>query len=419
MTDRVITFSTQRTLAFFLAAALAVLASSASANCGLPAGDVRLLSNVHGVVQLIVDRLKACEDGDFSISANLNSQHGTIQVPALSVTPAQYDVVVVANSSLTSVLTADLVRPLDDLIAKYGEQLAPNQFVSLDGQTFAIAFMANSQHLFYREDVLEKAGVQVPTSYEEVIAAAHAIREAGIMRYPLAATMSGELLAYEFVNMYLGLGGELFKPGSAKASLDMNLALQALDILQQMTGYMNPDYLTFNSDAVIRMWEAGEVALVNLWGSQAAEFDPEVSPSPEIATKTRFAAAPTVGGRNVPATTMWWDGFAIARNITDEDAAVAFQTMMYGLSPEVAQDNPDAAVWLLRGAEPRPMAVGVHASMAGGAPSYPMAPYMPLLSNAFATNLAAFFTGRESAEQSLNDALRDYETAAQQAGFLN
>jgi hypothetical protein len=39
-----------------------------------------------------------------------------------------------------------------------------------------------------------------------------------------------------------------------------------------------------------------------------------------VAENTVFAAAPTVGGGTIPATTIWWDGFAIAQNISDEDA---------------------------------------------------------------------------------------------------
>lgn len=407
---------------FFTAAAvsgLALIGTPALADCGLPSGEVRLLSNVHSSVQLVVDRLQACDDEGFSISANLNGEHDTIQVPALTGTPAEYQVVVIANSSLSSLLTQDLVRPLDDLIAQYGDQLAQHQLIRVDGETVAVAFMANAQHLFYREDVLEEVGLEPPTSYEEVIEAAEAIRAAGIMEYPLAATMTGWSLGQEFVNMYLGYGGQFFEPGSAEAAIDMDLALQALDTLKQMTEYMNPDFLTFNSDAIMPIWEAGEVAMANLWGSQAVNFNPEDSPSPEIAAATRLAAAPTVGGRDVPATTVWWDGFAIARNISDEDAAVAFQAMMVGFSPEMAAENPNAAVWLIDGYEPTPSAAGVYASVAGGAPGYSMLPYMGLLHDAFSNNLTAFFTGRESAEQSLQDALRDYEVAARQGGFLD
>lgn len=406
----------------FVAAAvssMAIAAVPAYAECGLPAGEISLLSNTHSSVQLVLDRLAACEADGLTVSGNLNSEHATIQVPALSVAPAEYDVVIIANSSLTSLLTADLVRPLDDLIAEYGDQLAPHQLIKVDGETVAVAFMANAQHLFYRADILEEIGMEPPTSYEEVLAAAEAIRAAGIMENPLAATMSGWSLGQEFVNMYLGMGGQFFEPGSAESRVDVDLAVETLEILKDMTGYMNADYLTFNSDAILPYWQAGEVAMANLWGSQSVNFDPATSPVPDIAAATHLAAAPTVGGNEAPATTVWWDGFAIAKNVSDEQAALAFQAMMYGFSPEMAQENPTAAVWLIDGYEPTPAAAGVIASVTGGAPSYSMLPYMGLMHDGFSNNIASYFTGQESAEQVVADAIRDYETAAKQAGFLD
>ena len=34
----------------------------------------------------------------------------------------------------------------------------------IDGKVMAIAFMGNGQHMFYRTDILEQAGLPVPTS---------------------------------------------------------------------------------------------------------------------------------------------------------------------------------------------------------------------------------------------------------------
>ena len=36
----------------------------------------------------------------------------------------------------------------------------------------AVAFMANAQHLVYRKDILEKLNIDVPKTYEEMLAAA-------------------------------------------------------------------------------------------------------------------------------------------------------------------------------------------------------------------------------------------------------
>ena len=100
-----------------------------------------------------------------------------------------------------------LARPLDSLVAKHGGDLAKSQLITVDGKIMAVAFMANAQHLFYRKDVLDAAGVGVPSTYEDVLAAAEAIKSKGLMDYPIAGTQGRLNLGEEFVNMYLGHGG--------------------------------------------------------------------------------------------------------------------------------------------------------------------------------------------------------------------
>ena len=140
--------------------------------------------------------------------------------------------------------------------------------------------------------------------------------------------------------------------------------------------------------------------------------------APEVAADTVMAAAPTVGGGAIPATTLWWDGFVIAKNITDEDADASFRAMMTAISPEMAAANPTAAAWLIKGYTPTPAAVGVFETVKAGAKPYPMLPYMGLLHTALGDNLAEFMQGQETAEQALADATTAYNTAATEAGFL-
>ena len=131
-----------------------------------------------------------------------------------------------------------------------------------------------------------------------------------------------------------------------------------------------------------------------------------------------LASAPTVGGGSTPATTLWWDGFTISKNISDEDAEASFIAMVNGVSPAMMQANPDLAVWLITGFEPGPAAAGVAASAAGGAASYPMAPFMGLLHTALGAEISEFLQGNESAEQALADVEAAYTTAATEEGFL-
>ncbi|MGR3492239.1 MAG: sugar ABC transporter substrate-binding protein, partial [Shimia sp.] len=111
-------------------------------------------------------------------------------------------------------------------------------------------------------------------------------------------------------------------------------------------------------------------------------------------------------------------GFTIAKNVSDEDAAASFQAMAHALGPDLAADHGDTAVWLTKGYEPAPPAVGVNANIRGGARSYPMVPYMGLLHTALGENLGEFIQGRESAEQALADIEQAYSTAAREQGFL-
>ena len=401
------------------AGALLASTSLARAGCGIEGGSVRILSNDFGALHVVAAAAEECAGDGVTVTKNQTTEHKNIQVPALTTNPATYTVAMVANNSLVPLLNAGLVRPLDDLVAKYGQDLTEGQKIRIDGKIMAIAFMANAQHLHYRKDLLEKAGVKPPASYEEMLAAAKTLREKGVMQNPLAANNKpGFDLAEEFVNMYSGLGGEFFKPGTPTASIDNERGVKALQMMKALSEYMGPDNLTYNTNAIKPLWQSGQVAMLNGWGSRAASMIESVPPNPEIGPNTVLAAAPTVGGGTTPAATLWWDGFAIAKNISDKDAAASFQAMMHGIRPEVAKKNAAVAVWLIKGYEPTPAAAGVVATLKAGAKPYPMLPYMGVLFTAIGDNLARFMQGQQTAEQALGSATQAYNTAAKEAGFL-
>ncbi len=401
-------------------AALIAGGSAAFADCGvLGAGSVRILSNDFEALRVVNDSAATCATDAVTVTANATAEHKNIQGPALTANPAEYTVAVVANNSIVPLLNDGLIRPLDDLVAQYGAALQPNQLIKIDGKVMAIAFMGNGQHLFYRKDILEQAGLAVPTSWEDVLADAQIIKDKGLLDYPLAASdKPGWDLAAEFVNMYLGTGGEFFAEGSAELAIDNDNGRKVLDTMHAMTTFMNPDYLTYDATELNKVWDAGNVAFMNQWGSLAgAAIDPATA-NPDIAANTGFVAAPTINGGTTPSAALWWDGFTIAKNISDEDAAASFQAMVHGISPETIAANPNAATWLVAGYTPGPAAVGVIGNASAGARAYPMVPYMGLLHTALSAELADFIAGKEDAAQALADVKAAYDTAAKEGGFL-
>ena len=402
------------------AAAVLLGAAPALAECGIEQGSVRILGNDFDAISVVADEARECASDGVEVSVNLTTEHKNIQVPALTTDPAEYTVALVANNSIVPLLNEGLIRPLDDLIAEHGADLSPTQRIVIDGRTVAVAFMGNAQHLFFRADVLEEAGVEPPTTYEEVLEAAEAIRAAGLMENPLAATdAAGWYLAAEFVNMHLGMGGAFFEPGTAEPAIENEAGVATLEMMKSLTEYMGPDFLNYTADEMKALYLAGDVAIMNQWGSMAeAHLDAETSGNAEVSDATVLAPAPTVGGGSVPAAALWWDGFSIASNISDEDAAASFRAMMHAIRPEVAAENPTAATWLIPGFEPTELSEAVLATAEAGAQAYPMTPQMGLMHTALGAELPDFMQGTESAEKALADVAASYRVSAREAGFL-
>jgi ABC-type glycerol-3-phosphate transport system substrate-binding protein len=325
-------------------------------------------------------------------------------------------------SDKVALLLEDVIRPLDDLVAKHGAGLSKNQLITIDGKIMAVAFMANAQHLMYRKDILADLGIDPPSTYEEMLAAAEKIRSEGIMENPVGgAYASGWNLAQEFNNMFLGYGGEHFKPGSAEPSVNSEAGVNALNMMKSLSEYMNPDFLTHDSNATNAEYRAGNVALLNMWGSRAASQTTAEGVTEEVKNGHAIGAPMTVGGGSTPASTLWWDGWTVAKNISDEEAEATFLAMMNGIRPELMQDESvrTQAVWLIDGYTPTEAAVGVFEAAKMGTTPYPMLPYMGLMHTALGNELADFMQGKESAEQALADVEAAYVAAAKEKGFLN
>ena len=273
---------------------------------------------------------------------------------------------------------------------------------------------------FARTDILAEAGVDgIPSTYEEVIAAAQKIRDAGLMEFPFVMNMQvGWNVGESFNTIYLGHGGEFFKPGSAEPAINNDKGVATLKVMKALKDLANPDILTFASNETQALWEAGEVALAIMWGSRGGVILDDEGSSEEVTSNTVLAGAPTVAGGSTPSATLWWDGITIAKNVPDAEAEATFAALVGALTPEMVADHNDDAVWLIDGFNPGPAAAGVAATAAGGAKSYPMIPYINLMHNALGAELVDFLKGDESAEDALADVEAAYITAAKEAGYL-
>ena len=404
-----------------VASAIAVFAAPIFADghgCKISA-RVSIVGNEFPAIHAVADGAKVCKGSE--VKANLTADHQKINVAGMSGNPAEYTSAIIANSSIVALMNNDVIRPLDDLVAKHGKGLKKNQLITINGKVMAVAFMANAQHLVYRSDILEKAGISAPKTYEEMLAGAKIIKDKGLMDYPLGgAYKAGWNLAQEFTNMYIGHGGDFFKPGSAEVSINNAKGVATLEMLKALSAYMNPDFLTHDSNATSAEWKAGNVAMMNMWGSRMGPLmDPEQS-TPTVVKTTTLGDPMTVGGGSTPATTLWWDGWTVAKNISDAEAEATFIAMMNGINPKRLDDKMmPLAVWLIEGFKPGPANVGVAAAARMNAIPYPMLPYQGLLHSALGSEIVDFMQGKEDAATALADVEAAHTAAAKEKGFLN
>ncbi|MEM0900011.1 MAG: extracellular solute-binding protein [Pseudomonadota bacterium] len=401
-----------------LAAAVTALTATSALACDI-GGRVSIVGNEFPAIQTVGAGAKECVGGE--VSTNLTADHQKINVAGMQGNPAEYTSAIIANSSIVALMNEDIIRPLDDLVAEHGADLKPNQLIRIGDNIMAVAFMANAQHLVYRSDVLEQIGVEPPKTYEEMLEAAKMIREQGIMENPMGgAYASGWNLAQEFNNMFLGYGGQHFAAGSAEPTINSDAGVKALEMMKSLSEYMNPDFLTHDSNATNAEFRAGNVALMNMWGSRAATLTDADGVPQDVIDGFAIAGPMTVGGGETPATTLWWDGFTVAKNISDEEAEATFVALTHAIRPDILDDEEISkqAVWLLDGYEPTESATGVFDAANAGSIPYPMLPYMGLMHTALGNELADFMQGKESAEQALADVEAAYRAAAAEKGFL-
>ena len=400
---------------FTIILGLALLASSTAwAQCDFQ-NDVPVTSLSAGFEawKVVTDEMAAC--GNFT--PELDQEFREKQPAAMAANPSQYTIGGVANSTIVPLLSDGLIRPLNDLVEQYGQDLAQNQIIEMDGNIMAIAMMINAQHLMYRSDILEELGLEVPTTYDEVLEAAQVIQDAGVVEYPLGGTFApGFNLGEEFINMYLGMGGEFFDENNMP-TVNNEQGVAALEMLKALSEYMDPEFLASDSTVVQQQFQQGKIAMANLWASRAGAMNnPEES---QVVGLIDFAAAPAAVEGGPPATTLWWDGMTIASNVSDEAAEAAFQLIMEGIKYENLSEHPDVAIWLTDPPIESDIGRGAIASAEAGAPSYPASNAIALMHDAAGNNVADFLRGAESAEKTLSDIEAAYTTAAREAGLIN
>lgn len=401
-----------------LASALAFTPAAAWAECSIEGqGEVNVITNFFETLEVLAEKMKECEGNGVTIDTKLTTEHKEETNKAFEAGTSPFDAAAVANSSITLLQAKGQLMPLNDLVEKYRDQynIEDGMLIKFGDEIAAIAFMVNAQHLFYRKDLFEENGIEVPTTWDELIAAAEKLQEAGI-EHPYGAAFGNSWeLANEYVNMLLANGGELFDPATSEAAFESPQAVEALKKMGELYKFMSPNAMSMDFGDVKRQLQQGNVAMAMLWGDQAPTMDN--ADESTVVGKIGFAPAPAMTAGGAPSSTFWWDGYVIPKNL-DGDPDLTFQVIMHAVSEETVKENNDTTLWIRSAYEPNKYTGAITDTVVGGAPPYPMNPQASLAHAALGENIADFIVGKETAEESLADAAKSYEAAAKEQGLL-
>ena len=319
-------------------------------------------------------------------------------------------------------VAANWLKPITaevDAMEVKGDILAgPLDAYRINGEQWAVPFMAGVGLMTYRKDILEAAGVDVPETWEEMLEVAAAIHTDDTAAIALRAVPGQGFNMFIFPMIMRAYGGNFFADyvnGDLTPAINSPENLEALKIyITLLNDYAPPGAGNFNFAEVNAAAQNGQIAFaVEGTGIVSQIVDPEKS---KFASETGIALppggpagrSPAIGvhGLGIPASAAnpdlaakfieWAVSEETVTKIALENPFPDFTTGTVAENPEViakyAKVHPD---FLKTRVEALDLAIGHYR---------PLVPEWPALGQAIGENINAAVNGLMSPEEALEAA---------------
>lgn len=116
------------------------------------------------------------------------------------------------TGEVVEMLNAEVLEPVDDMVESIGrDRFSTNALsdMSVDGATYGVPYYSHAQVMWYREDMLKAANLEVPTTWDEFYDAAVALTKDGTFGAAFSCSPN-DLLCTRYLNYYVqSAGGSL------------------------------------------------------------------------------------------------------------------------------------------------------------------------------------------------------------------
>ncbi|WP_279479397.1 ABC transporter substrate-binding protein [Aureimonas sp. SK2] len=274
----------------------------------------------------------------------------------------------------------DLTEAMKDVVGQHSPAVIQSQTV--DGKLVAMPLFADAPALYYRKDLLEKHGREVPTTWAELAETAKVVQDAE--RQGGNAQMNGFVFqgsAYEGLTcnalewVASGGGGQIVSP-EGEITINNPQAAAALDKARSWVGTIAPQgVLGYMEEEARGVWQTGNAVFMRNW-----PYAYPLSAADDSPIKGKFDAVPLPageGGQSAACLGGW--NLAVSQYSEHQDVAIELVKFLTSAEsqksralgtarlptisslyedPEIVEKQPLVAKWksVFENATPRPSA---------------------------------------------------------------
>lgn len=335
----------------------------------------------------------------------------------LSGETGSYDIIETYGFAVPEIAAAGSIISLDDYMTEYEEKYGLDALdegmrsaLTYEDQLYALPMQAQMYVMAYRSDVFEDLGLTPPTTFDEMIDAAEMIREQGDIEYPIALPMNATAdISTVYQAAMNSTGTDFLDDGEPQ--FESEGSRRALEDLQSLLPYMDPQVTTFDQPKVQQQMYNGTAAMAIMFSGRMNDLT--LDSNSKLAADFDFAAPPAIeDGAPYLFSRLSVDGWAIPEN-TQLDKDMLFQMIASSVSEDASKASVPAAYPAREGIvtdESSAYAVAAKETTAGTMPA-PNDPASAPVTNAIRPALVQVLTGQLDIDAGMQEMQRLAEEA--------
>ena len=259
-----------------------------------------------------------------------------------------YDIVETYGFVVPGLASDGKLLPLDDLFDKYADDYGLNEIsasmregMSFDGSLYALPMQAQMFVMAYRTDVFDDLGLEVPTTFGEMIASAGVIRDAGVMENPIALPWLATSDVTTSFQASMNSVDADFVNADGEVTIDTPEGKEAVEALLSLKPFMDPQVTTFDQPKVQQQMYNGTAAISIMFSGRMIDLTD--ANNSKFSDSIGFAAAPKLTS-DAPHSynRLSIDGWSIPYN-TPLDSEMLFVMMASAVSEDASKASVPAA----------------------------------------------------------------------------